>query len=196
VWDARFEDWNGRTRTGARYASLPAAATVTPAQLLAQSVGTRASPEGADVRTVSRIEVCWKGSEGCSGGSEHMGWSVPLGSGEQALYHPVLAYGMFLVNTLTPADANPLTCARREQGGYTMALSVENGGAASTPFFPDAGVPDAAGLALGATGSPSVVTTRRKAYLVQQTFRGGGRVTRIQPAPVGPGGRLNWIQLR
>ena len=24
----------------------------------------------------------------------------------------------------------------------------------------------------------------------------GGSVTRIQPAPVGPGGRLNWIQLR
>jgi type IV pilus assembly protein PilY1 len=78
-----------------------------------------------------------------------------------------------------------------------MALSVENGGAARTPFFPDAAaVPDAAGLALGATGSPSVMTTRRKAYLVQQTHAGGGRVTRIQPAPVGPGGRLNWIQLR
>jgi type IV pilus assembly protein PilY1 len=41
-----------------------------------------------------------------------------------------------------------------------------------------------------------VVTTRRKAFLVQQTSAGGGSVTRIQPAPVGPGGRLNWIQLR
>ena len=196
VWDAGFEDWNAKTRTGARYASLTSASTVTPAQLLAQTVGTRTSAEGADVRTVTRAEVCWKGNAACRDGNEHMGWSVPLAAGEQALYNPVLAYGMFLVNTTMPEDANPLTCARREQGGYTMALSVENGGAARTPFFPDAAVPDAAGLALGATGSPSVMTTRRKAYLVQQTHAGGGRVTRIQPAPVGPGGRLNWIQLR
>ena len=196
VWDARFEDWNARTGSGARYASLASAATVTPAQLLVQSVGARAAADGVDARTVGRAMVCWKGGSACGGSNEHMGWSVPLGSGEQALYNPVLAYGMFLINTLTPAQANPLTCARREQGGYTMALSVENGGAAGTPFFPDAGVPDAAGLALGAVGTPSVVTTRRKAFLVQQTSAGGGSVTRIQPAPVGPGGRLNWIQLR
>lgn len=196
VWDAGFDAWNGRTRTGARYASLPVAATVTPAQLVAQTVSTRPSPAAGEVRTVSRFEVCWKGSSACSGSNEHMGWTLPLGSDEQVLYNPVLAHGMFLVNTSVPETSDPFTCSRRAQGGYTMAVSVENGGAARTPFFPDAGVPDVAGLALGATGSPAVVTTRRKAFLVQQTFAGGGRVTQVQPAPSGPGGRLNWIQLR
>jgi type IV pilus assembly protein PilY1 len=197
VWDANFDAWNAKNTSGVRFASLAAPGTVQSPQLLAQSVTGTSSAGTVDARTVSQLTVCWSGSTECGSGNNRMGWMLPLpGGSEQVLYNPVLSFGMFLVNTTIPEVDNPLTCGRQPPTGYTMAVSVSSGGAAKVPFFPDATSPQAAGLALSATGSPSVVTTRTKAFLVQQTVSGRGAVTLINPAPAGAGGRLNWIQLR
>ena len=196
VWDADFAAWNARSAS--RFASLASPATVRPAQLVAQRItATVAGGEGtAGYRTVSELPVCWNGASDCDAGNDRMGWTLPLtGSREQVIYNPVLSFGMFLVNTTIPELVDPQSCGRQAPSGYTMAVNVASGGAPRLPFFPDTGVPLIGGLALSATGSPSVVTTRTKAFLVQQTVSGRAVVTRINPSPSG-GGRLNWIQMR
>lgn len=198
VWDADFEGWNAKTPTGPRYASLPSPPTVRTSQLLTQSASSEAAAAGGlSYRTATQAPLCWSGSPACPGEAGRMGWTLALpGTREQVIHNAVLAYGMFIVNTTIPETRDDLSCNSSAPGGYTMALSMESGGSAKLPFFPDAGVPNVAGLRLDATGSPSVVTTRTKPFLVQQTVSGKGAVTRINPAPSGAGGRLNWIQVR
>ena len=57
---------------------------------------------------------------------------------EQVIYGPVTAYGMFIVNTTIPAASQALTCESRPASGYTMAVTMGEGGAASQSFFGDA----------------------------------------------------------
>jgi type IV pilus assembly protein PilY1 len=206
VWDWNLEAWNRKAGAGARYAALAGPQAVTPGDLAAQSVLTTVAGGGAvsGYRTVSRSKVCWKGSVACTSGNTQFGWMLALpGAGEQVIYNPVLAYGMLVVNTTIPEIARPLSCEVVPPWGYTMAVTMADGGAPGASFFADANNEFVsydgefvAGIGLGAVGSPYIVTTLNRPYLVQQTVKGAGTIDRINPTLGGSSGRLTWVELR
>jgi type IV pilus assembly protein PilY1 len=185
---------------------LTAPRTVNVASLQAQSVTSTVAGSGSvsGYRTVSADKVCWTGSTTCASGNTKFGWTLPLPStSEQVIYNPVTAFGMFIVNTTIPGASAALTCDAQPPSGYTMAVTIGGGGAASQSFFADAAnnfVSYAggmvSGIGLGATGTPSIVSANRRPYLVQQTSEGTGVVNQINPGVAGTGGRLNWIKVR
>ncbi|MDE2276778.1 MAG: pilus assembly protein PilY [Burkholderiales bacterium] len=206
VWDWNMAGWNALAGAAAQYASLAAPQSVSSANLLTQTVTATVAGSGAisGYRTVSSANVCWKGSTACATGNTQFGWQLALpASQEQVIYNPVIAYGMFIVNTTIPTVTNALTCSNQPASGYTMAVTMGSGGSATSSFFADpnnnfvtlnGGI--VSGIGLSATGSPSIVTARQKPYLVQQTVGGTGVVTQINPAANGTGSRVTWIQLR
>lgn len=206
VWDWNLADWNLKAAAAARYAALAAPQAVTPADLQAQSVLATVAGSGAvsGYRTVSRDKVCWKGSSACASGNTRFGWKLPLpGAREQVIYNPVIAYGMLLVNTTIPEVSLPLTCDSAPAWGYTMAVTLADGGAASASFFADAHGDFAthngqfvSGIGVGAVGSPSIVTTDSRPFLPMQTTKGTPTVVEINPAAGGAGGRVTWLELR
>jgi len=198
VWDWNMNAWNAKAGPGGKYEALGAPQTVGVSNLQAQAITATLAGDSVATgyRTVSRNPVCWAGSGDCAAGNNQFGWTLPLpDSKEQVIYNPSLIYGTFVVNTIVPAMSDALTCRQVSASGYTMAVDVGTGGASASSFFPDVATPLVAGIGLSATGSQSVVTTRKKAFIVQQTVAGQGVVTRINP-PVSSGHRLNWIQLR
>jgi len=210
VWDWNMSAWNAKGGASAQYASLTAPQTVDTTTLQTQSITATAPGSGSisGYRTLSTNKVCWKGSSSCKGGASantQFGWTLPLPTtgNEQVIYNPTTAYGMFLVNTTIPAVSQTLTCDTQPAAGYTMAVSLDSGGAPNASFFGDqngnfvaynGGV--VSGIGLSATGTPSIVTANKWPYLVQQTTGGTGVVTKINPAANGKGGRLTWAQLR
>jgi len=128
------------------------------------------------------------------------------GSGEQVIYNPILAYGMFTVNTVIPpssAVTQALTCDNSPPSGYTMGVSMASGGAAKASFFgtlantfPTYNGQIVGGIGVSGTGTPSLVTTQGQSFLVQQTQSGAGVVTQINPGAAGVGSRLNWTRVR
>jgi type IV pilus assembly protein PilY1 len=110
---------------------------------------------------------------------------------------------MLIVNTTVPEQSQPLACSSAPASGYTMALTMGDGGAANASFFADAGNrfvsydgEFVSGIGLGATGTPTIVSANRRPYLAGQTVKGDGAVTAINPPPGGLGGRLTWMELR
>ncbi|MDE2566234.1 MAG: pilus assembly protein PilY, partial [Burkholderiales bacterium] len=206
VWDWNMAGWNAVAGAASQYASLAGPQSVSTANLLTQTVTATVAGSGAisGYRTVSSANVCWKGSTACASGNNQFGWQLALpASQEQVIYNPVIAYGMFIVNTTIPTVNNALSCNNQPASGYTMAVTMGSGGSASSSFFADpnnnfvtlnGGI--VSGIGLSATGSPSIVTARQKPYLVQQTVGGTGVVTQINPAANGTGTRVTWIQLR
>ncbi len=210
IWDWNMSGWNAKGGASAQYAALTGSQTVDTTTLQAQSITATAPGSGSisGYRTLSTNKVCWKGSSGCKGGAgsnTQFGWTLQLpGTGnEQVIYSPTTAYGMFLVNTTIPAVAQVLTCDTQPAAGYTMAVSLDTGGAPNASFFGDqngnfvtynGGI--VSGIGLSATGTPSIVTANKWPYLVQQTVGGTGVVTKINPAANGKGKRLTWVKLR
>jgi type IV pilus assembly protein PilY1 len=206
IWDWNMAGWNSQAGAAAQYASLAAPQTVAVANLQAQSVTSTVAGSGSisGYRTISTNTVCWSGSTACGTGNNKFGWKLPLpASTEQVIYNPIIAYGMFVVNTTIPASTQIVTCDSQPASGYTMSVTMAGGGAAGQSFFGDAnnnfvsingGI--VSGIGLSATGSPSIVTANKKPYLVQQTVGGTGVVSQINPGVAGAGGRLNWIKLR
>ncbi len=206
IWDWNLSGWNAKASATAQYASLAAPQTVSTSNLATQTVTntTASSSSTPSYRTVSNAVVCWSGSSACASGNTQFGWKLALpGSQEQVIYNPILAYGMFIVNTTIPAVNNVLTCGNQPASGYTMAVTMGAGGAAPSSFFGDPNnnyvtVNGAivSGIGLSGTGTPSIVTAQQNPYLVQRTVNGTGVVTQINPGANGTGGRLNWIRLR
>ncbi|MGM3275680.1 pilus assembly protein [Ralstonia sp. 24A2] len=217
IWDWDMSAWNSKASASARYASLTGPQNVTTTSLLTQNITAQStsSANTPSYRTVSNNKVCWQGSTACGSGNTQYGWTLPLpstttGSGatavtnyEQVVYNPTLAYGMFIVNTTIPAVQQVLSCTSTPASGYTMAVAVGSGGAASQSFFGDnnnnfptynGGI--VSGIGLSATGTPSIVTANKLPYLVQQTTTGTGVVNQINPGAAGVGSRLNWVKLR
>ena len=228
VWDWDMTDWNSRSPV--RYASLPRTGVALPGntvadlqrQTITSEVRTTLTPnqlgsQAAVARIVSQNKICWRDLVGCSGGK--IGWQLPLsvpanGPGEQIIANPVFAYDTFFVNTLIPAPPTN-QCTPELPSGFTMAISLATGGAPTSSVFAtastaagfNAGNGVISGLALGATGTPSIVTAAGKPYLVQQTTAqknaafgtvqnaGIGKVTQIDPPPKA-GKRLTWTRLR
>ena len=198
IWDWNMDNWNAKAGSNGQYQSLVAPQQVGLRQLQVQTVTSTSAGDGtvSSYRAVSRNPVCWKGSSTCSSDNDMVGWTLALpGATEQVIYNPMLSFGMFVVNTTIP-PSSAMGCDEKPASGYTMAVTVSGGGAAAKPYFPNTVSEYVGGIGLNAVGTPSVITVRKKAYLVDQTVSGKGAVTQITPPPLGPGGRLNWIQLR
>jgi type IV pilus assembly protein PilY1 len=126
---------------------------------------------------------------------------------EQVIFSPVVESGAFIVNTTIPPATAPTMCFSSPASGWTMALNPTTGGAFTNAFFGDSngnflttafgGSPAAvSGIALGGTGSPSLVQSGTQSYVVTQTVSGTGALVRNFPQGNNQGKRLTWIQKR
>ncbi len=210
IWDSNLANWNSKGST--QYATLSGTpTTATPANLRIQTVTSTtpgsATPPTPSQRTISSALVCWQGSTRCTGGSSanvHLGWQMALpGTNEQAFYSPVLDVGsgnMVVNTTIPPLAVNALSCNAPPPLGYSMAVSLTEGGASTKSFF-RTGTGIINGLGISATGSPSFLKTPNgKTWMVNQVddgtaTSGGGSVVEINNF-AGKSQRLNWIKLR
>jgi len=198
IWDWDMTAWNAKKSV--QYAKLATAPTITASKLQSQTITNLTG----NYRAVTNNPVCWSGSTNCTSGNTQFGWQVTLPeSGEQVIFNPIISNGAFIVNTLVPADNSPFSCSSYLPTGWTLAISPTNGGSFSESFFgdPNSNFPNingspVNGIALNATGSPSVVLADKKQFMVNQTNTGDGKANQINPPAGTKGGRLNWIQLR
>jgi type IV pilus assembly protein PilY1 len=118
---------------------------------------------------------------------------------EQEIYNPLLSDGAFIVNTTIPPTNSLASCTATTAGGWTMAINPATGGAFTTAFFNSTTTNTSLvtnGLALSGTGTPSLVTSGSKTFLVTQTVAGTGAVTQVNPPAGTSGKRLSWIERR
>ncbi|MBS0316807.1 MAG: pilus assembly protein PilY, partial [Proteobacteria bacterium] len=206
IWDWNMSAWNALG--SAQYVSVTAPQTITTAKLQTQTATDVAGSNGSisGYRTVTQNKICWAGSATCSPSTSNtqFGWQLALpDSGEQIIYNPTTAYGLFVVNTTIPAVNQALSCSNQPPTGYTMAIAADTGGAPSSSFFASAtnnyvsaNGAIVAGIGLSAVGTPSFVSAMTKPYMVNQTSTGVGAVTQVNAGANGIGQRLNWIKLR
>ncbi len=131
---------------------------------------------------------------------------------EQVTYNPSLEDGAFIINTTIPPASAAMMCFAAGASGWTMAVNPATGGAFTNSFF---GTPahnflnvtttDASGnttttavsgVALGGTGSTSIVVQGTQNYLVTQTVSGVGALMSVNPPGGTVGSRLTWIERR
>ncbi|MGI4848833.1 MAG: pilus assembly protein [Janthinobacterium lividum] len=205
IWDWDMSDWNAKSST--QYAVLAAPQAYNASNLQQQTATTYSGGSGtiSGYRTVSSNPVCWKGSSSCPANNNKYGYQLVLpGALEQILYNPVAAYGNMLINTTIPTVTQALSCSAQPASGYTMAISLATGGAQTVSLFNSASINAGiaapapgvvSGIGLSATGSPAIVTSNGKPYMVQQTVSGVGVVTQLDPTNT-VGKRLTWSKLR
>ena len=212
VWDWNMSGWNSLGST--QMASLPGPQSVSVADLqsqsVIQSVVAPANGIGNGYRIVSSNPICWEGDQGCAGEGK-FGWVLQLPStGEQVIFNPTLQDGAFVVNTLVPATGTPTNCGTTTPTGWTMALSMQTGGAFNAPIFltldhhyvvyNSAAV---SGVELNATGTEALVSTSvpsasvpGEAYLVSQTVNGSGAIIGFNVGAAAVGRQITWAELR
>lgn len=204
VWDWNMSGWN--SRNSVQYASLSSPQTFSMNDLQAQTATNVAGGSGSisGYRTVTMSPVCWKNSQSCQTGNTQFGWKIALPStSEQVIYNPMLAYGLFVVDTTVPSTSQPLSCSVQPATGYTMAIAADTGASPKSSFFADAtnnyisaNGAVISGIGLSMVGTPSIVTAMKKPYLTGQTSAGTGVATQVDPSAGGIGGRLTWTKLR
>jgi type IV pilus assembly protein PilY1 len=208
IWDSNLAAWNAKAATSAQYATLSSPpATVAASALQTQTITDLGGGNGtiSSYRTISALQICWKGSTNCGSAATSntkLGWTVPLPTtSEQVIYNPTTEAGMLVVNTTIPAVSQALTCNTQPPTGFTMAVSLDTGGAPpKSSFFPDQtgsfdnGV--IAGIGLGGTGTPSFVQTDGLPRLVTQTSSGTPQILTVNPNATTIGQRMTWIKRR
>jgi type IV pilus assembly protein PilY1 len=122
---------------------------------------------------------------------------------EQTIFSPTLADGALLVNTTIAPTTSLRACQSTAAGGWTMAIDPATGGAFPASFFGDANHnfqninnQIVSGMALGGTGSVSVVANGPQAYMLTQTTNGTGAIEAINPQGTLIGTRLTWTEKR
>jgi type IV pilus assembly protein PilY1 len=122
---------------------------------------------------------------------------------EQVIFSPTLADGALLINTTIPATTSLRACQSTAAGGWTMAINPATGGAFPNSFFGDANHnflninnQIVSGIALGGTGSVSVVANGPQAYVLTQTTNGTGNITAANVQGTLIGSRLTWAEKR
>lgn len=157
-------------------------------QSVIQTFSSTSSGTSIGLRTVTQNTICFvgttcMGSSGTQVSGTQYGWYMNLpgyagvsGVGvnsstgnanqtEQVIYNPVEIDGTLIVDTTIPPNNSPLTCSAQNATGWTMALNPTEGGAFPESFFETpAGTfgqyqgASIAGIALGLTGSASILT--------------------------------------
>ncbi len=224
IWDWDMSNWNslnpgaallalsGSTAPNATLTYNGAASyPVLAAQTITQIAASTDSTPGT--RMVSNNTICWTASSTCtiSASNNQYGWLANLPTtGEQVIYNPVAYQGSLVLNTTIPPNNSVFACSSTLPGGWTMAFAPSNGGTFSNSYFPNsnnqfvqvtsptnsAQKVSVTGIALNATGTPSVVSALNNPYLVNQTSSGVGTATQINPPKNVVTKRLNWTQLR
>jgi type IV pilus assembly protein PilY1 len=206
VWDWNMTGWNAQSSVP--YASLTATAsgltspsyTLKQTNLQSQAFSLNADGVTRDITGPSTI--CWAGTAGCNGSAGKFGWYLNLiGASEQIVYNPELLQGVFLVNSIVPANNLVTSCTINNDTGFTYAISVLTG-AAPPSFFISYADTVASGVQLNAVGTSSVVTSSvtgnpLQYFLVFQTTGGtAGPPQGVTPPANAKGRRLTWVQLR
>jgi len=202
IWDANMNNWNA-TSTDAKYAAVGTSTSTTTAISIASSAlqtQTATADSTNSTRTATNATMCWKGMTGCGNSSatppiitDAMGWTMTLPtSTEQVIYNPMLANGVLFINTTIPATSTALTCQSTDVEGWTMGLSVTNGGAGTVPAFDG----DYSGYSLNGAGTPAIYAVGTTTFLGTNTndhHKFKAKKTNPQP---GSGKRLTWTKIR
>jgi type IV pilus assembly protein PilY1 len=199
-------NWNAKSTV--QFMSLTGSHTIGVGNLQAQAL--TANPDGT--LDITAYPVCWSGftSTQCSSGTQ-FGWVVALpGTSEQVIYNPLLYQKAFIVNTTIPANNSPTNCQVSTDTGDTIAISAATGGVIPG-FFKNTTDTNSAGNQTNGTGTPFVVTTAGKAFLLTQTLGNlptqppnppircipGSQTCSGQIPPPGvTGKRLTWVERR
>ncbi len=193
IWDANMTAWNA-TSTDTKYAALTQTSSTTPVSITASLLtGQTATASGSAGRTVTNNAICWSGSTVCTSGNTQMGWTLPLPtSTEQVIYNPLVSNGEFFVNTTIPATSQALTCGATLVSGFTMGISVTNGGSGTTPAFDDGN----SGYSLNGAGTPAIYAVGSSTFIGTNTNdQHQFKTKKLNPQP-GIGTRLTWTKIR
>ncbi len=199
IWDANMAAWNG-TSTDTKYAQLTQTSTTTPIAVALSKLQTQTITESGTTRTATNVAMCWVGMSSCAGTttspvtvSDAMGWVMSLPtSTEQVIYNPLISSGVYFVNTTIPATATTLTCSSTDVSGWTMGLSLANGGAGSVTAF-DGGF---SGYSLNGAGTPAIYGGGSSTFLGTNTNdHHTFKAKKTNPQP-GVGSRLTWTKIR
>ncbi len=197
IWDANMYNWN-RSNTDTKYANLQTAATpaISVTALQSQTVTNATTASATVPRTVSNTTMCWQGMSGCTGTgitANAMGWELDLPTAsEQVIFNPLVANGDLFVNTTIPATSNLFSCTSTTAAGWTMGISLTNGGSGAVPAF-DGGV---SGYSLNGAGTPAVYSYNTSSYLGTNTNdQHQFKSKKLAPQP-GVGKRVTWTKIR
>jgi type IV pilus assembly protein PilY1 len=118
--------------------------------------------------------VCWSATTTCSSGNNQFGFVVALpGAQEQVVFNPLIYQNALIVNTTIPATNSPTLCTVSHETGYTIAISLLNGGSLSTPkqsFFLNTGDYATAGSQTNGTGTPFVAQAGGNTFILTQSL--------------------------
>ena len=168
IWDWNMAGWNASSAT--QYMSLASGATLTPANLSAQTLSAAA---GGTLDVTSNV-VCWSGSTTCTGANNQFGFAVALlGIQEQIIFNPLVYQNALIVNSTIPAANSPSSCAVAHETGNTIAISLLNGGALGNStggFFKNTTDTNAAGSLTNGTGTPFIAQAGGNTFILTQSL--------------------------
>ncbi len=198
IWDANMAAWNA-TATDTKYAALAQTNATTPITITTGTSGNltaqTVTASTSITRTLSNNAICWAGSTACASGNTQMGWYFNLPSStEQVIFNPSLANGNFFVNTTIPATSSALTCGTEPASGFTMGVSVANGGVGTVSAF----VGGYSGYSLNGVGTGNVYSAGGGSFYGTNTNGTNGspfQTQKLNPQP-GVGSRLTWTKIR
>jgi type IV pilus assembly protein PilY1 len=173
VWDWNMANWNSKSST--QYVSLGSGSTLTTSNLTAQTLTPMGSvTAGTASYDITSNIVCWSATTTCSGGNTQFGFVVTLpGTQEQVIFSPLIYQNALIVNTTIPAVNSPTSCQVAHDTGYTIAISLVNGGSLSTPtqsFFLNTGDLNTAGAQSNGTGTPFIAQAGGNTFILTQSL--------------------------
>ena len=213
VWDWDMDGWN--TLGSRELRSLARSSPLAPPRLTMRlrnlqertlfTDGRAASTASVGSRTVAEQALCWVGGALCTGNplAPQFGWRLALPAPqEQVIYNPVVQDGLMVVSTTIPSVVQVFSCSPPKVAtGFTMALTLDQGQAASTSYF-DPNAPTNAGLrvigvSLSAVGTPTFLVSGNLKYMVTQTSNGTPTLTQLKVPVDNPlTKRVTWRELR
>ncbi|HTV78969.1 MAG TPA: PilC/PilY family type IV pilus protein, partial [Steroidobacteraceae bacterium] len=201
IWDWNMNSWNSKSTT--QYATLTNTSsgltgpnyTVGQSNLTQQTFTLNSDGVTRDINNPTTI--CWAGTSGCSGSAGKFGWYVNLiGTKEQIIYNPLQVDGVFLVNSIVPANNQVNACTTNNDTGFTYALSILTG-APPPNFFIGYHDTAAAGAQYNAVGTMFTVTSSTgNLFAIFQDTSGNKNSKQLNPPSNGKGKRLTWVELR
>ena len=205
VWDWNMSSWNSKSTV--QFAALTTTAsnlsgpgfTLSASNLQQQTFTLNSDHITRDIN--SPTAICWAGSPGCTGSSAQFGWYLNLiGTEEQIIYNPLQVNGVFIINSIVPANNVVTACTTNNDTGFTYAISVLTG---TTPpnFFIGYHDTAAAGAPLNAVGTMFVVTGSSGAssgnfYMIYEDTSGNKKSNGGHIGTNNNGKRLSWVELR
>ena len=186
VWDWNLSAWN--TKSTKKYAIQVSGSVITKSQLTEQTVNVATN-------AMSSNDVCWADNASCAT-TPRFGWHMNFAAPEQVIYSPVLSEeaNAIIVNTHIPGQNDTISCQEAPSSGFTYAFDLTTG--KGKPGFWSGNFSEPGyRLALGATGSPSIISVNGKLMMLNKNSKGEPEATEIFIEPEGKEKtvkRLSW----